>query len=231
MQDKPLNEALLDAIDWILRTGWPTRRTDEAVACEIFDAWWVDVKARGVQPDTDRRASLSEALHRAFEAQHGKAVAGHLRTLFDAVFWVHTQSRQSASRHHSDAPKPSMYDDSARRPIHLKQGGCTVPSTPTRIRLDHHVWIRVLIGLPVLASLISLMATIGWLTQGAPAASGPSHWMAEPLMPAGWAVAGGIIAFFAIGTVVAACWIAFALGNSIMGAIQSRKGSDTPHAR
>ncbi len=221
MQDHSVSEALLEAIDWIQRTGWPTRRADEAMACQIFDAWWDDMKASGDSLGAGRRASLSQELRRAFEARHGKAVADHLCTVFDAVFWAHAQSRRGANGHHPEAIKPSMPDDRSRRPSHLKRGGCFVPSTPTRVRLDVCFWIRVLIGLPLLASLIFLMATIGWWAQGAPVAFGPFHWLTEPLMPAGWAVMGVIITLLAIGTAVTACWTAFSLGTSVLGALQS----------
>lgn len=231
MQDQAMNKALLEAIDWIQRTGWPTRRADEGEACEIFDAWWDDVRAGREPPEAGRRASLRDALYRAFESRHGVTVAEHLCAVFDAVFWVHAQSRQDTGWNQSEVPEPSMPDDSAQRLSHRLQEGCTVPSTPTRIRLDHRFWIHVLIGLPVLASLILLMAAIGWWAQAAPAVFGPPDWLADPLMAAGWAVAGGIIAFFAIATAVVACWIAFALGTGILGAIQLRKDSNKPHPR
>ncbi|WP_266180217.1 hypothetical protein [Dyella humicola] len=231
MQDQPINEALLDAIDWIQRTGWPTRRTDEAMACQIFDVWWDGVRAQGEQQDADRRASLNNALHRAFEARYEKVATDHLCAVFGAAFWIHTQSRQSASWRHLEPPKPPMPDDNVPRPNHLKQGSCSAPSAPTRVRLDRRFWIRVLIGLPLLASLTFLMAIIGWWLPGAPAASGPSHWTAEPLMPAGWAVMGGIIALLSIGIAAVACWIAFALGASVLGAVQSWKVLGNRQAR
>ena len=231
MQDQPTNETLLDTIDWIQRTGWPTRRTDESLACEIFDAWWDDVKARDEQPGDTHRAALADALRVAFEARHEKAAAQHLCALFDAVFGIHMRSRQPANWRPSRAFKPTKGDNRTQRPILLKQGYCTAPSTPTRVRLDHRVWLRVLIGLPVVLSLTWLTAAVGWWTHGAPPTSGPSHWMAQPLMPLGWAVVGAVVAFFAIGTIVVACWMAFAFGTSILHAIQSRGDVGPRHSR
>ena len=92
-------------------------------------------------------------------------------------------------------------------------------TTPVRIRFDRHFLIRILVGLPVLASLMCLLAAVGWWTQGSPMAYGPTHWLAEPIMLLGWVMIGGIVSFFGLGVTFAVCWTAFAFGSSILDAI------------
>jgi len=92
--ENDLSQPLLRVLDWVHRTGWPTRARDTAMAAEVFDAWRsANVDACRPSEPHDRRALL-DALHGAFSAAHDADATEHLCVLFAVAFEAHVRSAQ-----------------------------------------------------------------------------------------------------------------------------------------
>ena len=73
------------------------------------------------------------------------------------------------------------------------------------------VWLSVAIGLPILMSVVMVLAYIGWFIQGHPVDASPSHWLGEPILVLGLAMSGGVVSFFSAGCL----WIVGAISRAI----------------
>jgi hypothetical protein len=87
-----LSQPLLRVLDWVHRTGWPTRARDTAMAAEIFDAWRSATDNTGRQSEPHDRSALLEALHGVFSADHDADATEHLCVLFAVAFEAHLRS-------------------------------------------------------------------------------------------------------------------------------------------
>jgi hypothetical protein len=86
-----------------------------------------------------------------------------------------------------------------------------VESTGSKSR----VWLSVVIGLPILMSMVMVLAYIGWLLHGYPAEASPSHWLSEPIFILGLAMSGGIVSFFAASCLLIVGAISRAIGEGL----------------
>jgi len=93
--DNDFLEPLLGVIDWVHRTGWPSRTQDTALASAVFGAHWATADSLpGKAPD---HASVVIALAAVLGADHDDVALRHLCVLFTVVFLVHTRSRGRGS--------------------------------------------------------------------------------------------------------------------------------------
>ena len=83
------------------------------------------------------------------------------------------------------------------------------------------VWLSVAVGLPILMSVVMLLAYIGWLIQGHPADASPSHWLGEPMLMIVLAMSGGIVSFFVAGCLLSVGAISRAIGEGLTQQWQS----------
>jgi hypothetical protein len=70
---------LLEAIDWVHRTGWRNRQHDDATARWVFDGW------RGNEGRSDTRPLLT-ALQEVFQDFYDHDDAKHLCNLYEIIF-------------------------------------------------------------------------------------------------------------------------------------------------
>ena len=91
------HEKLLRMIDWVQRTGWPTRARDAAVATRVFDTWWQLTEPASRGGERRDRQLLREALAAVFSSTHDKEVVEHLCAMFAAVFESHIRSREETA--------------------------------------------------------------------------------------------------------------------------------------
>lgn len=87
----------------------------------------------------------------------------------------------------------------------------SVESTGSKSR----VWLSVAVGLPILMSVVMLLAYIGWFIQGHPVDASPSHWLGEPILVLGLAMSGGIVSFFVAGCLLTVGMISRAIGEGL----------------
>ena len=90
-------EKLLRLIDWVQRTGWPTRAHDVAVATRAFDEWWHLTEAAFRDGEQRDRRVLMEVLATVFSVTHDRAVAEPLCAMFAMVFDSHIRSREETA--------------------------------------------------------------------------------------------------------------------------------------
>jgi hypothetical protein len=84
---------LVHVVEWVHRTGWPTRAHDTARMTEIFDAWWRDTMAMGCDRTQIDRRILVEAMATVLGEHHDAEGVEHLCALFSVVFEAHIRSR------------------------------------------------------------------------------------------------------------------------------------------
>ena len=85
---------LLQALDWVQRTGWPSRRQDTNVAARIFDSWLTATDAQAREHSGRDRLALLETLHAVFRNRHGDEAAQHLCVIFDVALEAHARLRE-----------------------------------------------------------------------------------------------------------------------------------------
>lgn len=90
----------LHVVDWILRTGWPTRTRDHALATRVFDAWWQAPMPHEPIPTWPHRKTWCKALRKAFGSVHNSEASKLLCVLFIAVFEAHIRSRWADDTSH-----------------------------------------------------------------------------------------------------------------------------------
>jgi hypothetical protein len=90
--ENDLSQQLLRVLDWVHRTGWPTRARDTTMAAEVFDAWRSATDGTCRQSKPHDRPALLEALHSVFSADHGADATEHLCVLFAVAFEAHLRS-------------------------------------------------------------------------------------------------------------------------------------------
>jgi len=95
-----LSQRLVQVIDWVHRTGWPTRDRDTAMAAQVFDAWLVATNSQRCAGGKRDRAALLDALHAVFSAGSNEEATEHLCALFAVCLESHLRSRE---KHDGDA--------------------------------------------------------------------------------------------------------------------------------
>jgi hypothetical protein len=93
-----LHVRLLQAMDWVQRTGWPTREGDLALAMQIFDVWCVAAPQVAGTTDPEDHDALAEALQAVFVSRYGDEAACHLTTIFTLSLELHLRTRQPGSK-------------------------------------------------------------------------------------------------------------------------------------
>jgi hypothetical protein len=88
-----LHIRLVRVIEWVCRTGWPTRAHDTARMTQIFDAWWRDTIAAGRDSSQIDRSVLIDAMAAVLSDDHDAEGVEHLCALFSVVFETHVRSR------------------------------------------------------------------------------------------------------------------------------------------
>jgi len=89
-----LHARLLQAIDWVQRTGWSTREGDVALAMQVFDVWCAAPPQLAGTTDPSDHDALTEALHAVFTSRYGGKVACHLTTIFTLSLELHLRTRR-----------------------------------------------------------------------------------------------------------------------------------------
>lgn len=93
-----LNTRLLQAIDWVQRTGWTTREGDMALAMQIFDGWCAAAPQLASTTDPEDHDALVEALQAAFVGWYGDEVVCHLTTIFTLSLELHLRTRHTGGK-------------------------------------------------------------------------------------------------------------------------------------
>jgi hypothetical protein len=103
--DEQLEKFLL-TIDWVQRTGWPTRAHDLAVATRAFDKWWHLTEPTFRSGESRDRRVLLEDLAAEFSATYDREVAEQLCAMFTVVFDSHIRSREETAGSRGRARRP-----------------------------------------------------------------------------------------------------------------------------
>ena len=77
-----LHFRLLQALDWVQRTGWPSRGGDTKVAARIFDTWLAATDPHVSEQGERDRLALLETLYEVFRDRQGIEAAQHLCVIF-----------------------------------------------------------------------------------------------------------------------------------------------------
>jgi hypothetical protein len=88
-----LHLRLVRVVEWVYRTGWPTRAHDTARMAQVFDAWWRDTVAMGCDSTQIDRCVLIDAMAVVLGDDHDAEGVEHLCSLFSVVFEAHIRSR------------------------------------------------------------------------------------------------------------------------------------------
>lgn len=84
---------LLQALDWVRRSGWTTYAEDTALAARVLDTWKAaSAQAKQQGRCLDRRV-LWETLHIVFSDRYGDEVARHLTVIFTVSLEQHLRRR------------------------------------------------------------------------------------------------------------------------------------------
>ena len=89
-----LSQRMVQVIDWVHRTGWPTRERDTAMAAQVFDVWLAATEGQRHAGGQRDRSALLDALHAVFSAGHDDEAAEHLCALFAVTLESHLRSRE-----------------------------------------------------------------------------------------------------------------------------------------
>ncbi len=90
--ENDLSQQLLRVLDWVHRTGWPTRSHDTAMAAEVFDAWRLAIDGTCRHGKPHDRLALLESLHSEFSTVHDADTTEHLCALFVVALEAHMRS-------------------------------------------------------------------------------------------------------------------------------------------
>ena len=85
---------LLQALDWVQRTGWSSRKQDTEVAARVFDTWLAATDNQACDDGGRDRLALLETLYAAFSDRYGVEAAQHLCVIFDVAFEAHACPRE-----------------------------------------------------------------------------------------------------------------------------------------
>jgi hypothetical protein len=88
-----LHTHLLRALDWVQRTGWPTRDDDTTLAMQVFDFWSASALLNRDSTAPDSHDALVEGLQAVFISRHGAEAAYHLTTIFRLSLELHLRTR------------------------------------------------------------------------------------------------------------------------------------------
>jgi hypothetical protein len=94
-----LHVRLVRVVEWVYRTGWPTRAYDTARMTQIFDAWWRDTVATGGDRSQIDRGVLIDAMTVVLSDDHDAESVELLCALFSVVFETHIRSRLGGAAH------------------------------------------------------------------------------------------------------------------------------------
>ncbi|MDE2087411.1 MAG: hypothetical protein KGI63_09270, partial [Xanthomonadaceae bacterium] len=88
-----LHTHLLRALDWVQRSGWPTRDDDTTLAMQVFDFRSASALLHSDSTTPDNRDALAEELQAVFISRHGAEAACHLTTIFGLSLVLHLRTR------------------------------------------------------------------------------------------------------------------------------------------
>lgn len=86
---------LLQALDWVQRTGWLSRGKDAEVAARVFDTWLLATETQACAQQGRDRLALLETLHTVFRDRHGVEAAQHLCVIFDVALEAQVRLREA----------------------------------------------------------------------------------------------------------------------------------------
>ena len=91
-----------------------------------------------------------------------------------------------------------------------------VEQSVTPIRHHHQAWLRLAVGIPILAGVFLTLALVGWGSLGFRADLAPRHWMHDVLVLPGLIFYGGLASVLGGSVLWVLGWISFTLGDGVI---------------
>ena len=85
---------LLQALDWVKRTGWLSRGKDTELAARVFDTWLLATETQACAQQGRDRMALLETLYAVFRDRHGVEATQHLCVIFNVALEAHARLRE-----------------------------------------------------------------------------------------------------------------------------------------